>query len=367
MKDRKEWPRVRERVRIIGGKTMSDWCIDCGKVKGKRHMYFRKSRIEAKQLAARLSNERDRAGELAFALTAEQRLMAAQCFDLLKDSGMTLLEVVQQYCNKRKEVTPDAPRTVSDICSEMQEAGIRQGLRPRSLSTMATWHNLFIKRWPVPIFINDIKSSDIDSYVSEWQDKSAVTRSNMLRYLSAVFAYAVKREYLLKNPCQGIERPKIHKAAPEFLTIPQVKQLLLEASRHKPSLFRVCLGLFAGLRTAEIERLTSDAVNIEARTIRISGDVAKTGTGRVVEISDNLAAWLQVSGLHEWSRDGLKFAWLPHNALRHTFATYHLAHHQDAAYTSLQLGHQGNSRLLFNHYAGLATPAQGKEYWEIKP
>ena len=56
----------------------------------------------------------------------------------------------------------------------------------------------------------------------------------------------------------------------------------------------------------------------------------------------------------------------PPNALRHSFASYHLAHHQDAAKTALQLGHT-ESRTLFAHYRELVKPADAKLYWRIFP
>ena len=63
---------------------------------------------------------------------------------------------------------------------------------------------------------------------------------------------------------------------------------------------------------------------------------------------------LKASGIKEW----------PDNALRHSFASYHLAAGQDAAATALQLGHT-ESRTLFAHYRELVR-AEGA-YWQIKP
>lgn len=58
-------------------------------------------------------------------------------------------------------------------------------------------------------------------------------------------------------------------------------------------------------------------------------------------------------------------AW-PHNALRHRFASYHLAMHEDAAKTSLQLGHT-ESATLFKHYRELVRREVAVKFWEIKP
>ena len=45
----------------------------------------------------------------------------------------------------------------------------------------------------------------------------------------------------------------------------------------------------------------------------------------------------------------------PKNALRHSFASYHLAAHKNAAETALQLGHM-DARVLFAHYRELVSP-----------
>jgi integrase len=58
-------------------------------------------------------------------------------------------------------------------------------------------------------------------------------------------------------------------------------------------------------------------------------------------------------------------AW-PQNALRHSFASYHLARFNDAAALALELGHT-NSNLVFQHYRQLVKPKQAERYWKIAP
>jgi len=56
----------------------------------------------------------------------------------------------------------------------------------------------------------------------------------------------------------------------------------------------------------------------------------------------------------------------PHNALRHSFASYHLAHLNDAAKLALELGHT-NAHLVFQHYREVVRPKEAERYWQIKP
>ena len=65
---------------------------------------------------------------------------------------------------------------------------------------------------------------------------------------------------------------------------------------------------------------------------------------------------VKAAGIESW----------PSNALRHSFASYHLAFHQNAAATALQLGHT-DSRLLFEHYRELVHPEDAKAFWQITP
>ena len=65
---------------------------------------------------------------------------------------------------------------------------------------------------------------------------------------------------------------------------------------------------------------------------------------------------LQTAGITPW----------PPNALRHSFGSYHLAHHRDAARTALELGHS-ESATLFRHYRELVRPAEARAFWHIMP
>jgi hypothetical protein len=54
------------------------------------------------------------------------------------------------------------------------------------------------------------------------------------------------------------------------------------------------------------------------------------------------------------------------NGLRHSFASYHLALHEDAPKTALQIGHQSPA-VLFEHYRELTAPEEALRYWNIRP
>ncbi len=142
----------------------------------------------------------------------------------------------------------------------------------------------------------------------------------------------------------------------------------------------VAIGLFAGLRPAEIGRLTWDEIDLEAKLIEVTAKKSKTRKRRHVTISDNLLAWLlkvknrcgavaPKGDIDDWLTPLAKTVGIdpwPHDALRHSFASYHLAYHNNAALTQAQLGHD-NQDMLFRNYRELVKPAQAAEYWKIAP
>jgi len=147
------------------------------------------------------------------------------------------------------------------------------------------------------------------------------------------------------------------------------------------TLLGLAISFFAGLRRSEIERLDWSEIDFEENHIEIKAGKAKTAQRRFVPISANLKKWLTPLAKHEgnvvktpaiWrigietARSDAKLKEWPHNAGRHSFASYHLAHNQDAGALASALGHP-NPSMLFGHYRALVTAKAAKTYWSIKP
>ena len=56
----------------------------------------------------------------------------------------------------------------------------------------------------------------------------------------------------------------------------------------------------------------------------------------------------------------------PHNAFRHSFASYHVAWKRDFQDTALIMSHKGTD-ILFKHYRGVATKEDADRYFKIYP
>ncbi|MDR3404145.1 MAG: site-specific integrase [Chthoniobacter sp.] len=174
-----------------------------------------------------------------------------------------------------------------------------------------------------------------------------------------------------------MEKAKERAGEIEILSVEQTEQLL-ESATGETLLYWV-IGAFAGLRVAEIKRLSWEEVDFERGFIEVKVAKAKTGSRRHVHIQPNLAEWLAPyrgargsvcpMGLRkrldaDRERAGLLDNW-PQNALRHSFGSYHLARFPDAAALALQMGN--SPAMIFKHYRELVKPKDAERYWNIRP
>jgi integrase len=113
--------------------------------------------------------------------------------------------------------------------------------------------------------------------------------------------------------------------------------------------------------------------------LEVTAAKSKSARRRFVDIQPNLARWLQphtrLSGnvtppnfreLLDAARQAAGIDEWPQNALRHSFASYHLAHFKDQNALALQLAHT-KSDLAFQHYRQVVKPKQAERYWKIVP
>ena len=220
-----------------------------------------------------------------------------------------------------------------------------------------------------------ITSAEID----DWLDSlkvSAITRNNYRRVLLLMFGYAVKRSYATSNPAAKTEEAKVVDSPPGILTVAETVRLLENASELLPY---VAIGAFAGLRRAELERLDWSEIDFDENFIEVTAKKAKTARRRLVEMQPNLREWLLPVRKHagkitpanfrkqfEAVRTTARIAEWPDNALRHSFASYHIAHFKDAKSLALEMGHT-TTTLIFSNYRQLVKPKEAEQYWNIRP
>ncbi len=218
------------------------------------------------------------------------------------------------------------------------------------------------------------------------------TRNNFRLCIQTLFSFARTQRYFGAdwNEMESVPLWKVKEEEIEIFT-PEQLTLLLTVAPAKLVPFLV-IGGFAGLRTAEIERLDWSKVNLESGYITVAAGIAKTNTRRLVPITPNLKAWLadhyrpQGKVLEVLNVAGalkrLVTATRPpavgdakklpppavewkHNALRHSFCSYRLAEVKSAAQVSLEAGN--SPQMVFRHYRELVTEKEAQAWFAITP
>lgn len=354
----------------------------------------------------------------ASALSAKERSAVIEARDLLAETGLELREAINFTARAKAALAPYgvSPEAALDLAIDYY----RRSQKSITIAALVD-EVVAVKRSAgrSKRHERDLRSK-LDRFAASFGDRSAATVdsreiedwlhglklapgsiNSYRRILSLAFSHAVKRGYAEKNPILAIDQVREKEQEPQILTVREVNALLTNAPDAILPAF--ALGAFAGLRSSEIEG-TPDHVGIdwseidfEEKTILVRADVAKGRRKRHVTMTPNLVAWLKPlarkSGpvwpengrkLHEATRRDARFGrpgsetdkekakkvklkpW-PKNALRHSYASYHLAHFKNPAELVMNMGHKDDADTVFNHYRGIVKPKEAEAYWVLRP
>ena len=200
--------------------------------------------------------------------------------------------------------------------------------------------------------------------------------------LSGVFSTAVKRGWCDANPVARVEAPRVVEQQVPILTPQEISDLQLAASSYRGGSCAAAVGmmLYAGIRPHEVARLTWAQVDLQERAIYILPRHSKTGGARRVTIHKPLMRILRVhkredgemicpaNWLHHWRElrraagwDSPAHRW-PQDALRHTFASYHLSYFRSFAELQLEIGHR-DATLLRTRYVDQRPVVNAVAFW----
>lgn len=287
--------------------------------------------------------------------------------------GVPMLTAVEEYLRRADGATLGV--SVAQVCDELIAAREQDGVSPRYRLQLRSTLGLFKAAFPGAIM--DVRSEQIDRWLRE-SNLAPVTRNNRLTIIRLLFNFAKQRNYLPK--AETTEADFVPKARPgaietEIFDPEEMEKLLLAApSRLIPLL---AIGGFTGLRAAEMSRLDWKAVNMRRRLIELRAGQAKTASRRIIPISDNLAAWLELveregpvipdADLFRQTtalarRHGIRW---PRNVLRHSFISYRVAQIQDVNRVALEAGN--SPAIIFKHYRELVTEEAAAEWFSIVP
>jgi integrase len=355
------------------------WCVTWPKVGKGRNRQFFKDKAEAETILEKKLIEQENFGTAGLSFNDRQRAEYFDCMEALKPFNATIRDAVTFYVPHLRATKRTC--NAAELVAELLKVKEADGASERYLSDLRSRLTQFSESFDGKS-VAEITSPQIDEWLRGLSDKSgkrlaAVTRNNFRRVLIVAFNFAKARSYCVSNPAEESAKAKEIESPVGILTVDQTDRLLESAATELVPY--VAIGAFAGLRRAELEHLEWQEVDLHSRLIEVTASKAKSARRRLVRIQPNLAKWLQpraqLSGnvtppgyrvLLETAREAAGIEEWPQNALRHSFASYHLAKFNDAAALALELGHT-NSNLVFQHYRQLVKPKAAKRYWKIVP
>jgi integrase len=336
-------------------------------------MFFETER-QAQAEADFRNNEREQNGVEHAEFPTAWRVMAQNAMQRLQPYGKTIDDATRHYVAYLNAAERSC--SAEDLVTELLKAKKADGLGEPSLAILKSRLGYFAEQFDGRL-VATITTREIDDWLRSLE-VGPLTRNHYRASLLSAFNFAVRHGYAVENPALHAAKAKVIGGPPGILTVEQAARLLESATPEILPYFSV--GLFAGLRRAELERLDWAEVDFESGLIEVKAAKAKTAMRRLVTIQPNLRAWLlprrQHAGpvtlkqdfreLFKSARERAGVVTWPDNALRHSFASYHLAHFKNAAVTALELGHH-NAAITFEHYRELVRPKEAARYWSLKP
>lgn len=308
------------------------------------------------------------------------------------DGKVSLLEMAKEFKRRKMHELPDKMLPVA--VDEMIETRTKDGTGNAYVSVLKVYLNQLKESFNCQL--RAVTTGQLADYLRN-QDVSARSKNNARATIGAFFKFCKERGWLPRDH-EGIELVPKFKEKPTDITIYSPWEVTQFLNHSRPEMVPfLAIGAFAGLRSAEIERLDWSEVHLDDKFIEIKAAKAKTASRRIVPITGNLAKWLkdhakdegrvvpfdnvnkQIGWLVEDTNQALKEAakkdgkdpekakvvkWKK-NALRHSFISYRVAEIQDVAKVALEAGN--SPQIIFQHYRELVQPKQAKEWFAIAP
>jgi integrase len=179
-------------------------------------------------------------------------------------------------------------KTVSEVLEEMLKAKRDEGLSDLYLRDLKIRGGKFAKD-----FQCNLTSVQMNK-IREWLQAMPVanrTRNNCRLAVQTLFAFAKSRKYLPadRNEFESVPLWKIKNKQVKIFNPEELEKLLSLANNNLITFLTI--GAFAGLRTAEIERLDWSKIDFKSNFITVDASIAKTNSRRLIPIQPNLKAW----------------------------------------------------------------------------
>lgn len=399
--------KIYSSARQVGGAIYHEHCVafsEGGKRVRRRFADLDDAKAEADRVLVAMANGATRALTLTSAEAEEYSQAAAElgavgatilpaareyrtAVELLKGKAL-LVEAVRYFM--ASGITETVPKTVPLAVAEFVEAKRQDGRSSVHVNDLDYRLKRFAGAFPGQF--NSVSKAQIIAWL-RGLGLSPRGRNNYANAIANLFRWARDEKSYLPpgRPTAGENLPKAADAAGEkddvVIYTPEDVRAILDRLRDcRPKLVPfVAIAAFAGLRTAEIQRLDWAQIDFEQGHIEIKKKNAKTRGRRLVPMQPNLMKWLEphkattgavapfIRTQHLIQREvervpsdprAPRIEW-KRNALRHSFGSYRLAVTKNEQRVALEMGN--SPAMLYANYRGLTTEAKAAEYFSIEP
>ena len=188
------------------------------------------------------------------------------------------------------------------------------------------------------------------------------TTASYFKCLNCALNFAVKEEIIPYNPITKInsdDRIKTPESTREYLTIEEIKKLIVSKCVNEPTKQAYLFSCFCGLRLSDIQALTWGDIILDGKQWRAKIVMKKTQKTLYLPLSDEALKWMPERGeakdadkvfhlpydtyinavLKKWAQNSGITKTVTFHTARHTFATMMLTLGADLYTTSKLLGH----------------------------
>ncbi len=216
------------------------------------------------------------------------------------------------------------------------------------------------------------------------------TKKNCRDVLGYFGRWLVLHGYLARGTdlVEGVQRYSMKPGEIQIFTPAEISKLIEHADNRL--LPYIVIAAFAGLRGAEIQRLTWERIDLTDGFIEVTAESAKTDVRRMVPITPNLKAWLADckkkagpvcafknvvnqlmklvakvnKAMPKGTPDKDKMQWRK-NGLRHSYISYRVAQCADVARVADESGNSPS--IIRSNYLRRVKPDQAKKWFNIIP
>jgi len=321
-------------------------------------------------------------------LTDEQIKIAERIFARIGDRSLD--QIVDYFDKNYRE--PVSQMTVVDAFDLFIADRTKQNRRPDTLRNLNGRVGMF-SRLHGAKYVSEVTFDDCRDFVFR-DGTSPRNQINDRLAVSNFLNWCVRRQFTTTNHMAKVDKPAVDANEPQVLSLTDCRKMLAGARDYKHGLLLpyVAVSLFAGLRPAEVARLTWDRVDMKEGTITLDGSMAKTRQRRIVKLPENAVDWLlphapkhpefvpaafqrhfgrvkHAAGFNgpgggEDERSKKLRPWVQ-DYMRHTAISMYLAKHKHEGEAATWAGNSPN--VIHRHYKGLVKDADATEFWNLTP